>query len=303
MKQKVLQIIHELSQKLLNEFSEHLAQQNAWQLLELATELSQTHLFAKKEIELTSEQQTNIDRWIHEIVYQHKPIQYILGTVPFLNLTIKVRPPILIPRPETEEWVGRLIDVLKLSFKHKTPLILDLCTGSGCIALALAKAFPSAYVYATDISEEALELAQENAKFNKITNVTFIKSDLYESIPQHLIFDLIVANPPYISEDAYRHLDPSVSKWEDKRALVASGNGLEIIEQIIEGAKKFLITSKKKSPQFSPQVDSSMSNMLWIEIGFDQAKQVLSLFKNAGFTALVSKDVAGRDRIISGKLI
>ena len=300
MKRTASQFVHELAQKLLPEYKElHSAQQNAWLLLQFATGLSHAALLAQKELTLTPEQQIKLNQWVAEIVLEHKPIQYILGSVPFLDLIINVRPPILIPRPETEEWIERLIEEMKnASLLDTIPteslevggIILDLCTGSGCIALALAKAFPNAHIYATDISDQALQLAQENAQLNNISNVNFIKSDIYNNIPDNLQFDLIVANPPYITPQAYENLDPSVSQWEDFHALVAPKNGLEIISRIVSDAKKFLKIQKKSTPQ------------LWIEIGFDQAEEVSKLFEKSAFTATTLKDIFGNDRVIMGTL-
>lgn len=288
MKTTALLFIHELTQKLLPEYTlEHLAQESAWQLLELATGLDQATLFAQKELQLTAEQQHKVDQWVAEIVQKHKPIQYIIGSVPFIDLTIKVRPPVLIPRPETEEWCEKVIESLAMSGVSS---ILDLCTGTGCIALALAKAFPQAQIYASDISDIALKLAQENAELNKITNITFIKSDLYTNIPD-LQFDIIVANPPYIAPEEYKKLDPSVTQWEDKHALTAPDHGLEIIEKIIDDAKKFLKNDKKMAPQ------------LWIEIDSNQGQAVSKICQKAALKATILKDLAGRDRVITASLI
>lgn len=289
--QDILYVIQELSKKLLSEYDEpHLATQSAWQLLELVTGYSQGHLFAIASINMTTEMQKKLDQWTHEITYNHKPIQYIIGWVPFLDLKIKVEPPVLIPRPETEEWVGKLIENISKTDSGAHFSILDLCTGSGCIALALAKAFPHAYVYATDISEQALQLAEKNAKNNHIYNIYFLKSDLYQNIPKNLAFDLIVANPPYIAESMYQTLDLSVTKWEDNNALFAAKNGLEIIEKIIKGAKKFLNTYKKNVSE------------LWLEIDFNQAESVTKIFEKAGFKAIALKDLEHHNRVIIGTL-
>ena len=345
----VSEIIHDLTQQLLPEYGEiHQAQQSAWQLLELATNKNRAALIASSSIEITPEQQQKLDHWVHDIVHAHKPIQYILGSVPFLDLTINVRPPILIPRPETEEWVEKVIEEIKRaspgsfdtipshapeslrlsgstnSANHektkpdlkniqttaqpecfanvlmqqnvskdpeKSPLkILDLCTGSGCIALALAQKFPHAQIVATDICSAALALAQENAILNNITNITFIQSDLYTAL-KGLTFDIIVVNPPYITPQAYQKLDPSVKNWEDRQALVAPQEGLEIIQRIANDAKKFISHEKSSIAQ------------LWIEIGFDQADNVAKIVETAGFQATIIKDFAGHNRVITGKIL
>ena len=132
--------------------------------------------------------------------------------------------------------------------------ILDVCTGSGCIAIALAKAFPQATVYATDIADQAIACSQENIVHNKTSNVKLIKSDLFKSIPPQLKFDLIVGNPPYIAADEWTTLEPSVTLWEDKRALVAPDGGLGIIAQIINQAPSLLKPNSDLEEHNIPQL-------------------------------------------------
>lgn len=279
-------LITTLSEKLLPEYnSPHLATQSAWWLLEKLTNKNEAQLVALHDLVLSQEQQAQLDQWISDIVLLHKPIAYILGSVPFLDLTIDVKPPILIPRPETEEWCAQLIEELK---KLNQPFHgLDLCAGTGCIALALARAFPESSFIATDMSPQALELAEHNAQKNSISNVTFILSDLYQSIPSDTRFHIIASNPPYISPQEFEELDPSVTEWEDKRALVASENGLALIKEIITHAPHIL----------EPQ------GMLWVEIGYKQGADVAQLFTISGFTEIeILKDFAGNDRVVKGKL-
>ena len=357
MNQTIEQVTHTLAQQLIPAYGDHeVALHHAWELVEYATGLNRAQLLINNNLPLSAEQQQNLDLWAHQIVVENKPIQYILGDVPFLDLTIKVRPPILIPRPETEDWCAGLIEEIKkaplmvfdtilsrASYLDTTPAapldmggrsrdrlsgstqeksnknllsqttaqpeyfsehdakknvskdpsealkILDLCTGSGCIALALAKAFPTAQIIATDISPEALALAQENAQLNNINNVTFIQSDVYENIP-HQKFDLIVANPPYIDPEEYVTLDPSVTAWEDKNALVAPEHGLAIIDRITEQAAQFL----RPLPYPFAQ--------LWIEIGYRQGDVVSNIFTKYGFTSKLLKDAAGNNRVVVGTL-
>ena len=332
MNQTIEQVTHTLAQQLIPAYGDHeVALHHAWELVEYATGLNRAQLLINNNLPLSAEQQQNLDLWAHQIVVENKPIQYILGDVPFLDITIKVRPPILIPRPETEDWCAGLIEEIKSASlldtihsvdhskwadkqntkpsissvlspsdylrinsaknvsRYETFRILDLCTGSGCIALALAKAFPNATIIATDISPEALALAQENAQLNNITNVTFIQSDVYENIP-HQKFDLIVANPPYIAPEEYVTLDPSVTAWEDKNALVAPEHGLAIIDRITEQAAQFL----RPLPYPFAQ--------LWIEIGYRQGAVVSNIFTKYGFTSKLLKDAYGNDRVVVGTL-
>ncbi len=140
-----------------------------------------------------------------------EPLQYIIGHVDFLGLEIRVGKGVLIPRPETELLVEEAIKTVKrkalgVKSSEKSPsaislqpsAFLDLCTGSGCIALALAREFPDAQVYATDVSAKAIKYARDNADRNGIRNVTFLKGSLFTPVAEHMSFDLITANPPYI---------------------------------------------------------------------------------------------------------
>ena len=238
------QLITTIEKKLLPKCKDPiLCNQYAFWIVQTITGHDQTLVLTHQEITWNDQFQELLDSIIDKLVNQHMPLAYILGSVPFCGLEILVKPPVLIPRPETEEWCANLIE--QLQSLPKEPLwILDLCTGSGCIALALADALPKAKIIATDINNEALALAHQNAIHNSISNVEFIYSDLFDAIPTNFKFDLIVGNPPYIRPDDWQTLDPSVTIWEDKNALLASDNGLEIIKRIIETAPGY---SKNKS--------------------------------------------------------
>lgn len=268
------------------------AQIVAWWFLEGVTKKSRTQLIIEYTISLSDTQARQLESWIHAHTVEHHPLQYLLGAVPFGPLEILVEAPTLIPRPETEEWCSQLITTLIPLLN--TPLrILDMCTGSGCIALWLAHALPHATVYGIDISDAALTLAQKNAKHNKLNNVRFLKSDLFDVLNQEAPFDLIVSNPPYINPDVWHELSPMVSRWEDRAALVAANQGLEIIKKIVRIAPSFLT---KKSP-----LTLHGFPRLLIEIGYDQGKPVQELFIDAGFgTVRVLPDSAQRDRVVSG---
>lgn len=229
--------------------------------------------------QLTQEQQKQLDVWEHEHTVLHKPIAYILGSVPFCGLEILVEPPVLIPRPETEEWVDALIKEL-----HSTPLnIADVCTGSGCIALALAHAFPESSVTGFDIADHALTLAQKNKDLLGIANVTFAKSDLLSNT--HDLFDVIVSNPPYIAPHELESLEPSVRNWEDAHALIAQQNGFELIQRLIVQARsKF----KKNS-----------LGLLVLEVGHTQAPTVCTMLEQARYTDIKTRrDFANKERVV-----
>lgn len=268
------------------------AQTVAWWLLEGITRKSKTKLIVDIYITLSDDQKKQLGHWIMLHTKEHYPLQYLLGFVPFGSLEILVEAPTLIPRPETEEWCGSLINYLEPISKE--PLrILDMCTGSGCIALWLAKALPHALVYGVDISDAALNLAQKNAAHNNITNVRFLKSDLFTMLNKDTPFDLIVTNPPYISSDVWDELSPTVALWEDRGALVAGSQGMEYINKILAQAHYYLTKQ-------SPLTEHGLPRLV-MEIGYDQAQRTRDLFTEAGFAkVMVLTDSAQRDRVVSG---
>ena len=271
-----------------------LCNQYAWWMIESVTGKTHAELIAERDITFTDEQITTLETYIKKQLEEKEPLQYLLGRVPFDNIEILVEPPVLIPRPETEEMCYKIIDMLN-KLEHKNITILDIGTGTGCIAITLAKILPEAKLYATDISSEALALAEKNAKFNNTANITFLKSDVYENIPSNITFDFIVSNPPYIAEKEWEALDESVTKWEDKRALVAQKEGLELIERIVEQAPKFLKINQEMESQKTPR--------LMIEIGHLQGPAVKKIFQNTGFVdIIIGKDIENKDRFVSGSI-
>ncbi|KAJ3417622.1 hypothetical protein HDV05_000079 [Chytridiales sp. JEL 0842] len=206
---------------------------------------------------LSQSEQERLERWVWERSETSKPLQYILGNQPFAGLDLAVAPPTLIPRWETEEWTMKLVELWKprlQKLKSERPFrILDLCTGSGCIPLALAhhlSPVANISVHGVDISTRALELARRNAKQTDLGHaVHFHKLDIMQNdqIHEKLLrmcdtkgFDLVVSNPPYIPEDEYKELDKSVKEWEDPRALLAPDKlGVAFYERIIEIFKKY----------------------------------------------------------------
>lgn len=259
------------------------ALQAAWAILEHVTKLQRTALLTQTK-ELTNEQEQKITTIMHEMIEEHTPLDYILGTVHFLDLTLTITPPILIPRQETEWWCSELLK--KLSEAHSTPHhILDLGTGSGCLALSIGKALSNSTIIAVDINKNALELARFNREQNHVFNVDFGYSNLFENVPTTPRYDLIVSNPPYIDEKEWQELEPSVKRWEDKGALVAENHGYALIEKIIDQAPNYL----------------TPCGQLWIEIGAEQGEQVQVLFEQRGFQGVtVLQDLYGRDRVVYG---
>jgi release factor glutamine methyltransferase len=271
-----------------------LCQQYAWWILQAVCRKTKTELIIQETLMLTHEQQHTIDQWLEYLVEDKMPLQYVLGFVPFADLEILVEPPTLIPRPETEEWCLYIIEHL-LTLRNKKIKILDIATGSGCIALACCSYLPQATVVATDIANTALELAEKNIEHNKIRNVTLVKSDLFESIPQGMQFDIILSNPPYITAAEFQQLDESVMRWEDHGALVTADNGLAIIKQIIAQAPPFIQTNEEMKRNNIPQIV--------IEIGYAQGATVSELMIAAGYNdVLVHKDLEGKDRFVTARI-
>ncbi len=236
---------------------------------------------------LTKDQFNQLEILVNQIAQEKKPLAYIIGSVPFLNLQIKTVPPILIPRHETEELVENIIKTF-LPMHDQITTILDIGTGSGCIALALAQAFPKAQIIATDINPAALALAHENAVLNHISNISFIESNLFENL-KNQDFDLIVSNPPYIDPSQAHTLPPEVALWEDSGALFATSQGLEIIVEILRNSGPFLKKNEKLPFQ------------LIFEIGYDQKDKVLHIAEQYDWTAQAQLDSFGQWRSIWAK--
>ena len=227
------------SQLLLTCGDKVLADQEAWWLLQHVTGKSRSELMLDKYAQIPCEQADKFALLLDQRVVQNKPLSYILGCVPFYDLNILIEPPVLIPRPETEEWVCWLISVLKIAGK-KNFSALDLCCGSGCIGLAIAKAFPEARVLGIDISEYAIKLSKLNKIENHLNNIEFMQSDMFENLPESFSCDLVFSNPPYLSADEYAGLDADVRLWEDKNALVADDAGMKFYETILLNAPQYL---------------------------------------------------------------
>lgn len=179
---------------------------------------------------------------------KREPVAYIIGFKEFWSIRMKVTPDVLIPRPETEALVERVLQILKN--KHAT--ILDLGTGSGCIAAALATELPMAQFVVTDISKKVLEVAKKNLKF-ALNRVAFIQSDLFESVTGK--FDLIVSNPPYIPSQELEELEPEVNLFEPRSALDGGRDGLDFIRRIRHDAPNFLKPEGLLILENGPQIE------------------------------------------------
>lgn len=286
----IIALIQETAERLLSlHASKETATQATWWLLEKVTGHSKAMLLAQKQINLSTEQQQKLDFFIIQRLEHKVPLQYLLETVPFCNVTIQVQSPILIPRPETEEWVTWLLALLK-KIPNQPLNVLDLCTGTGCIGLALAANLPRAQVWAVDINPQAIALAKKNQQFNNVTNITFLTGDLFASLPANFSCDLIVSNPPYLSQQEYVDLSSSVKNFEDKQALVAKNNGLEFYTRILEKAPNLLTTSIL-NPYTLPN--------LVFEIGTAQANIEDQLKKYPIKQFHIHRDLQGRRRWVA----
>jgi release factor glutamine methyltransferase len=211
------------------------------------------------------------------------PVQYITGETTFYGLPVRVNPSVLIPRPETEELVQWMIDTIP----HPHPVILDIGTGSGCIALALKKNMPGSQIFATEVDTAALDLASENAKRLDL-NIFFIQHDILgESPPEELPdVDIIASNPPYIPESEIGYMESNVTDFEPSGALfVPDENPLLYYESIID---------------FSHQKLKN-AGMLFLEVHEKYGTEVRDLLHAKNFTKVeLRKDINGRDRMVKG---
>ncbi|MDI6603677.1 MAG: peptide chain release factor N(5)-glutamine methyltransferase [Thermoanaerobacteraceae bacterium] len=209
------------------------------------------------------------------------PYQYIVGKKYFMGLEFEVSPAVLIPRPETEILVEEVLKRLKPNSRF-----LDIGTGSGAIAVSIAKYSINSKGYAVDISNDALAIAKKNAKRNAVDGkIKFIKSDLYSSLPDEAEFDFIISNPPYIRSKDIEKLQEEVQK-EPLIALDGGKDGLLFYRRIIKDAGKYL----------------KADGYIAFEVGYNQAGEVKDLLKNANFFNLeVIKDLQGIDRVVIGK--
>ena len=226
--------------------------------------------------EVTKEEELFVED-IYQQLVAHKPAQYIIGHADFFGMQLRVDERVLIPRPETEELVE-----LILSENPETNLsVLDIGTGSGAIALALAKNRTDWSVTAADISQEALDLASENAKNQKF-NIFFKKSDCFAEISEK--YDIIVSNPPYISREDVSEVGLNVLHSEPHLALFADEDGLAIYRRIAEDAKDYLKDGGK----------------IYLEIGYKQGQSVLELFRKhlPDKRVRTLKDQFGQDRMV-----
>jgi release factor glutamine methyltransferase len=212
---------------------------NAETLLMFTLSCDRAYLFAHPERELAPQEKINYQEAIAQRA-QGIPTQYITGHQEFWGMDLIVSPAVLIPRPETEHVVEAALDLVRNGGRASSPSIVDVGTGSGCIALALAKELPQAEIYAIDISAAALEIARANAARHGFdSRIRFHQTDLLHGFESG-IFDLVVSNPPYVGESEADQVQLEVRKYEPRNAVFAGPTGLEVIERLIPQANDVL---------------------------------------------------------------
>jgi len=244
--------------------------------------ISQVQLLIKNQTEMASKDWQEFQRVVNEIATGMPP-QYAIGKADFYGMQLKVNQQVLIPRVETEELIDWILESTT-EIKDESLRVLDIGTGSGAIAIAIKKNRPNFNVTASDISNEALKIASENAKEQNV-DISFILSDVFDNISDK--YDIIVSNPPYISESEIGDMGDSVVKYEPAMALFAPDEGLAVYKRIIANLDLHL----------------NDSGMLFFEIGFQQEQAVEKLLtKHFDEASVTSRhDVAGNQRMIKLK--
>jgi len=282
-------------QKLLTWITDYLTQHGV-DAPRLSAELLLSHVLDLKRIELYTRfdkivAKEHLDR-LHDLVKraaQHEPVAYLVGRTEFYSLQIEVDAHCLIPRPETELLVQKAIEWLRT--RQGTQHVCDLCTGSGCIAVAIAKNVTHARVIATDISDAALAVAARNVERYQLTDrIELLHGDLFEPLLPHLDvtqWDLIVCNPPYVSTAEYEALDKNIRDFEPSLALLAGAEGFDIYRRIAADVDRYL----------------KPGGTLLLEIGYAQGTLVRELLEATDLFAeiTVAKDDASNDRIVTAR--
>ena len=280
-------------QKLLNWVTEYLTAKGI-ESPRLSSELLLCHVLELKRIDLYTQFNKQVPQQqlnqLHDLVKRagsYEPVAYLTGKTEFYSLELDITADCMIPRPETELLVQRAIEFLRT--RSGVQYVCDLCTGSGCIAVAIAKNFPDARITATDISAAALAVAARNVeKYRLKEQVRLLCGDLFESVIKQLDvsqFDLIVCNPPYVSTSEYEKLDKNIKDYEPQSALLAGEDGMDIYRRIVKEVDKFL----------------KPGAALMLEIGYAQGSAVQDLLEqtSAFIDIKIEKDFHDNDRIVN----
>ncbi|MGD9568853.1 MAG: peptide chain release factor N(5)-glutamine methyltransferase [Sedimentibacter sp.] len=262
----------------------------------LDVQLILSHLLKKDKIYLHVHRKQEVDDVIAQMFYEMAekrnggyPLQYMTNSQEFMGLEFFVQEGVLVPRPDTETLVEKVINIVNNSaFKDKTINILDIGTGSGAIAVSLGYYLKNSNVTAMDISDVAIETANINIKKYELTNTRTLKGDIFNHDFKNQKYDIVVSNPPYIEREVISTLPTEVSVYEPKIALDGGTDGLDYYRHIVKVFEKI----------------HEESAILTVEIGYDQKGTVMELFNNANIFNKVEceKDLGGNDRVIIGFL-
>ena len=248
-------------------------------LLQHLLNYKRVELYFGSEKQLTQDTIKTFHSWIQRLI-KNEPLQYITGTIEFFGLELMITPAVFIPRPETERVVEIALQILKTVI---SPKILDVGTGSGCIAIALANELPEASVTGIDIDPNMLKVAQKNADLHKINNIIFKQMDIQKEIPKES-YNLIVSNPPYIPLNEMSDLEKKIKDFEPHIALTDGADGLTFYHRLASVASKILHSN----------------GYLIMEVGQGEHPQkALKLFKNNAFASnKLIQDYNGDDRVL-----
>ncbi len=281
---KISDVVLKYRSELNNLYSEGELEQVIFLVLEHVKGFSKIDMVLKKDEVVSQNEQEQLDRILSQLM-KSKPIQYVLGYAWFYGTKFKVNESVLIPRQETEELVEWIIQESRIKNQESGLAIIDICTGSGCIAVSLKRNLPGTEVYALDISEKALEVAKENATINQ-TPVQFIQEDILFPISGSPIlpFDLIVSNPPYVLESEKIKMQKKELDYEPHLSLFVNDNDpLLFYKKIADFA---LVNLKPKG-------------RLYFEINEKKGKEVVELLIGKGFSdVILKKDLNGKDRML-----
>ena len=216
----------------------------------------------------------------------YEPVQYLVGEASFYGISLKADKRALIPRPETQTLVDEAVRAIK-AVEDRDPLVADVCTGSGCVAIAIAQQAPTAVMHACDVDAEALALARENVERVGVGDrVELRQGDLLDALPAGAVYDAIVANPPYIPDDEWASVAPNVKDHEPRHALRGGVDGLDFVRPIVEGSAERL----------------RAGGLLAIEVASARTEDALGLFGSDGRyrETRIVRDFTGRPRVIRG---
>ncbi|MFQ5638015.1 MAG: peptide chain release factor N(5)-glutamine methyltransferase [bacterium] len=282
--------ILKLSTKYLSEHGIENPRLNAERLMAHVLNFSRVQLYLNYERPLQEDELTGF-RALLKRRAKHEPLQYIVGETEFMSLPFKVNPAVLIPRPETEILVEKTIEISKEKFDSQRELnILDIGTGSGNIAVSLAKNLLNATITAIDVSADALKIASENALGNGVEDkiefhkFDFLGSDFVKESAEK--FDVIISNPPYVSEKEFQQLPDEVRSYEPLGALKDGSNGVVFFHKIAEISHKLLTDN----------------GFVAVEVGMGQAPSVMDIFRKNNFAHIqLLKDLNGIERVVFGE--